>query len=326
MTILSPREARIYRSKIPPHRYIIRFANDIVPLFFCKWEHARQHVSLTGAGDLARFSRPNLASSEGNLSLETTTLSLGPEIAQTSDGVKVSVTASVEFRIEKNKCLIRKLLEDGKLKSLGVVLPNRCRSIMSTEIGKLHYGDAIEHQGFARARILKALQESMGGSPENDEGLMGLEVSSFILKVSRDEKPKSSPEGAEHAEMDLANELRRLHRFYNEVPQDPEMLGWITRWMSMRAELERMRILAEGDATVVVMPNGDGGGRITSLGELLELADRQKQSAEPSAPPVPQRSIARPEVPSKDDPGIATKPSPRPITARRTGPALKEPA
>ncbi|MEZ5894485.1 MAG: SPFH domain-containing protein [Parvularculaceae bacterium] len=255
---LSQGEARIYRKSVWPHQYKIRFARDPFEPAFAERIDAGDHVSLAGAGDTARFSPASLALQNGALSLQTATLSLGPVRAQTSDGVAVVVHAIIEFRIIENRKLIERMLREGKFRSLGAVFADRCRAAISSEIGRMHYGQAIEHQGANCASLREALNDSVNDLVNGDADGLGIAVSSANIRVEG--KGETGSPGAvtpRQPDFDLPNTARRIHRFLREENPNREALLWIERNIERLILLERTRMLSSGNAVIVAVDGAE---------------------------------------------------------------------
>ncbi len=249
---LSQGEARIYRQRHWPHNYKVRLSRDMLAPFAAEELDAAEHVSLRGGGETARYSPSSLALPGGALSLQTVTLTIGPETAQTSDGVPVKVAAIVEFHIIENRKGIEGMVKDGKFKALGAVFANRCRSAIAAEIGRMHYGAAIEHQGANCSSLKDALNRSVNDLVNASADGLGIEVTSANLRVeAKGEAGEHGDAAPGRADFDLPNKARRILRFLREHQPTAAELAWIERRIDRLIELESRRVLASGKATIV---------------------------------------------------------------------------
>lgn len=261
---LTQGEARIYRKNLWPHNYTVRLSRDLFGPFMAEALDAGAHVSLDGAGETARYSPPTLALPGGALSLQTVTLTIGPETAQTSDGVLVKVSAIIEFHIIESRAMIAGMVKDGKFKTLGAVFANRCRAAIASEIGRMHYGEAIEHQGDNCSSMKNALNRSVNDVVNTRADGLGIEVTSANLRVeAKHELGESGDAGSGRADFDLPNKARRILRFLREHQPTAAELVWIERQIDRLIDLESRRVVASGKATIVLV---DGAGR-----ELAEM-------------------------------------------------------
>lgn len=287
-THLSQGEARIYRQKHWPHHYKVRLSGDLLAPFNAEPLNAADYVSLDGAGDAARFSPESLALPNWALSLQTVTLDLIRETAQTSDGVSVLVAAVIEFHIIERRSLIVEMIRDGKFKALGSVFANRCRAAIASEIGRMHYGQAIEHQGDNCTSLKDALNRSVNDLVNPDADGLGIEVTSANLKVEAKHESGETAHGpASRADFDLPNKARRILRFLRDSEPTAAELAWVERQLDRLIELESRRVIASGQATVVFVDGHATATADMNAADFMALAQSDRVKEMPNPDPAP---------------------------------------
>ena len=284
---VGPNEARLFQRKIRPYPYLVQLSSDWAAPVLADPLDAAEVVSLAGGGETARYQPEELANPNGLLSLQRVTLNLGPEVAQTSDGVAVEVRATIEFYLEEKKAWLVKLLKDGTLRSLGQTFADRARSAIISKLGEVHYGTAIGNQSSVGTRVEHQLAASVGGSPFESDGKLGVRIISTKLRIDRHEQVRTGEVETprQTADFDLPNKARRIVRFLREEKPTPDELTWVAARLDGLVALEKARLMSNGRATVVMAEGIANPVANAGLSDFLDLDGREQGEGRIVLPP-----------------------------------------
>lgn len=296
MTALARNEAAIFRGRLNGD-FKVGFSDllSFGPLIGAKID-MRGEADLNIKGSSAAVYTPStLGTERGHLRLDTTTLALGPLTIQTSDGVAVHADASVQFNVPRSARIICKQMEHGVFRGLAVEFARRVESAIGGVVGTLLGRDAIEHQGMLSTRCKADLKARCEGVPDRENGALGIVITSVSLQVhplddARDARGANQP-------FDIANEARRLYRFFQEnrlfeeagievaLPQFAALLFAVI-------EKEKVRVITRSGNALIVLPAGAAGLDVGQmdyeqiLSRVKRLSAVRSPAGAPAQPPL----------------------------------------
>ena len=285
---LSSGEAFIYRQRFWPKRYKVRLSKDIFQPMSAEVIDTNEHVSLEGAGDGASFLPDTMVLPNGALSLHGVNLILESASAQSVDGVRVHYDATIEFRIIENKDWLERLLNDGRLKNLGSVIANRTRNIVSVEIAKKRYTQAIEHQGVVKTNVQEALRRELSISPFKSGESLGVEIIHVSLNIEK-QSDSTSTNGlpavsSSNGEFDLPAIAKRILHFLRDEQPNNNELRQINEYIGALIKLENAKLYSNAKGSVIVSDTNIQPIENSSLSDFMELAQIPQSPAPDDGP------------------------------------------
>ncbi len=282
-----PNEAVVYmRRGVVRGNYRVSFHRLDRPVWpFLERVDMSARAGLAVGDDRIAYRPQTLAAPSGALNLGRINLTLCDEPVQTQDGLQLYAQASTAFRLRRNRRALAVAMERRVFATFAVEFANRVRAVLAHVVGRERQVDAVA----AQARIERRFREELSAAACKSLAVEIDAVAVSFTSLARLDEARGG--GA----ADMTNELRRALRVFDEkrlnvTAQDVKALALALN------DKEKLRILAEARAPVVIVPS-EASGLVTP--ELLaEARDRRRDDAPPllkaidaSAPLIGRRIV-----------------------------------
>ncbi len=236
----------------------------------------RKRISIADVASLVTndpesvFSPQSLAAPSGALSLQKISLNIEVSEAPTSDGIPVSVTVAVEFRLRRSARRLARALEEGVLQGLAVNLPRRVRTIVGDVVGRCSLVGAVERQNELCRAVEARLREMARGE-------LALEIDRVLLRVGVVNHSDTERQSTDKPSVDAVYELRRFLTVFAEsghalTKDDVKTLALAAN------DKDKLRILARSSAPLVIVP-AEAAGLVGA--DIADLARAAPGASEP---------------------------------------------
>ena len=262
-TSVAPSEAKVFVCGILSRTFAVRFPREPGPIIGQRID-VRAFAELDQSAE-AVFNPTSLGSDRGNLRLNQTTMVLTNASFQTKDAVRLRSEVSVTFRLKRQREVLREILKQGLLPQMSREMPRRVRGLIAAEIGTLSQRQALEQQSSIRDRCLAAVRKALAASPGRGSPGLGIEVTNLTMRLHVSERDAHSDEHGQD-KPDPISEIGRVREILEQV-EDLGERDQLTEILLALVRRDQTRILADGGATVIVVPTEQAG----LLGSLQDI-------------------------------------------------------
>lgn len=268
-----PNEARVFIfSFLGSQRYHVSRHPLDRPPFPIKLRHrpADSFAGLETGNPKFIFTPNTFATAAGNLNLGLLNLMIQGDEAQTNDNFKVNYDISVDFRLVDNIKVLAKMMERDVFRAFPQSFVSRIQAAISDEIGKQESQKILEIQDSLRNACRDVLVE-----PVKEQ--LGVVIENLDLRVYRKKDRDETAMTSNGETVDGPSELRRYLALLDEKKiflSDQQKL----RLMLALNEKHKVKILAEGERTVFVIP-GEAAGLLDNAIDLSAEIGKGGQEA-----------------------------------------------